>query len=202
MKLAVRALVILLGITVGAAACAQVSVKDAWVRGTVAQQKSTGAFMQLSSTEDARLVEAKSPIAPIVEIHEMKMDAGVMKMRPVEALEVPAGRPVELKPGGYHVMLMGLKQELKEGETVPLTLTFETKAGKRSSVEVKASVSSRYACSISVRYAAAWPGSRRRITKALIGRPSCAAQRTSRLGRAGRRRPGGESRRPGDCASR
>jgi copper(I)-binding protein len=79
-------------------------------------------------------------VAKVVEIHAMKMDGGVMTMNAVPRLTVPAGKPVELKPGGYHVMLMGLVQPLKDGETVPLTLTFESPAGKRSTVDVKALV--------------------------------------------------------------
>jgi copper(I)-binding protein len=121
-------------------AFAQLKVKDAWVRGTVAQQTATGAFMELSAAEDLKLVGVQSPIAGVAEIHEMKMDGGVMRMRPITALELPANRTVQLKPGGYHVMLMGLKQPLMDGATVPLTLTVETRDGKRSTVEVSAPV--------------------------------------------------------------
>jgi len=121
-------------------ALAQVSVKDPWVRGTVPQQKATGAFMQLTSTQDARLVSASSPVAGVVEIHEMKMQDGVMRMRPIAALELPANQHVELKPGGYHVMLMDLKKPLAAGESVPLTLTFETRDGKTSSLDLQAPV--------------------------------------------------------------
>jgi copper(I)-binding protein len=106
-------------------------VTDPWVRGTVTGQKATGAFMQLKSPADAALVEAASPVAKIVEIHEMKMEGGMMKMRAVEKLPLPAGKAVELKPGGYHVMLMDLVQPLNEGDTVPLKLTFEDKAGRK-----------------------------------------------------------------------
>lgn len=122
-----------------APALAEVTVKDAWVRATVPQQKATGAFMELTSSQNARLVEAKSPVAGVVQIHEMKMEKDVMKMREIKGLDLPAGKPVELSPGGYHVMLMELKRPLAEGETVPLTLVVES-GGKRESVEVKASV--------------------------------------------------------------
>jgi copper(I)-binding protein len=108
------------------------------VRATVPQQKATGAFMQITSRADMNLVEVKSSAAGIVEIHEMKMDNNVMKMRAVETLALPAGKLVELKPGGYHVMLMDLKAQVKEGEGVPLTLVFEGKDKKRETVEVKA----------------------------------------------------------------
>ncbi|NJD35620.1 MAG: copper chaperone PCu(A)C [Betaproteobacteria bacterium] len=119
---------------------AQVTVKDPWVRATVSAQKATGAFMQITSVQDARLVEASSPVAGVVEVHEMTMEKDIMKMRAVTALDLPAGKTVELKPGGYHVMLMDLKQQMKEGDTVPLTLVVEGKDKKRSTVEVKAPV--------------------------------------------------------------
>jgi len=120
------------------AASAQVTVSEPWVRAKVPQQKATGAFMKLQSTQDAKLISAKSPAAGIVEVHEMAMDGGVMKMRAIEGLALPTGTAVELKPGGYHVMLMDLKSQVKEGDAVPLTLTFETKDGKRQTLEVKA----------------------------------------------------------------
>jgi len=119
---------------------AQVIVTDAWVRATVPQQKATGAFMQLSSPKDTKLVSASSPITPIVEVHEMAMQDNVMKMREVPAIELPAGKTVELKPGGYHVMLLDLKQQVKVGGTVPLALVFEHKDGTRETREVAAEV--------------------------------------------------------------
>jgi copper(I)-binding protein len=121
-------------------AFAQVTVKDPWVRATVPQQKATGAFMQLSAPAESRLVEARSSVAGVVEIHEMAMEGNVMKMRAVPGIELPAGKPVDLKPGGYHVMLMDLKQQLKDGETVPITLILEGKDKKRETIEVKAPV--------------------------------------------------------------
>ncbi len=123
-----------------ASAHAQVSVKDAWVRATVPQQQATGAFMQLNAAKDTRLLSVTSTVTPLVEVHEMAMQDGVMRMRQIPALELPAGKPVELKPGGYHVMLLDLKQQVKAGDTVPLTLVFEGKDGKRETVEVKAPV--------------------------------------------------------------
>lgn len=121
-------------------AIAQVTVKDPWVRATVSAQKATGAFMQITSAQDARLVEAKSPVAGVIEVHEMVMEKDVMKMRAVKGLDLPAGKTVELKPGGYHIMFMDLKQQMKEGTTVPVTLVIESKDKKRSTVEVKAPV--------------------------------------------------------------
>ena len=127
----------LAGLALAFAAQAQVSVKEPWVRATVPQQKATGAFMQIVAAQDARLVEARSPVAGIVEIHEMAMVGDVMKMRAIPALALPAGKAVELKPGGYHVMLMELKGQLKDGDTVPLTLVVEGKDGKRQTLELK-----------------------------------------------------------------
>lgn len=124
----------------GGTAIAQTSVKDAWVRGTVEPQKATGAFMQITSAQGGKLVGVRSPAAGVAEVHEMAMEGNVMKMRAVPALDLPAGQAVELKPGGYHVMLMELKQPLKAGETVPLTLTVEGKDGKRETLELKVPV--------------------------------------------------------------
>lgn len=119
---------------------AQVSVKDAWVRATVPQQKATGAFMLLNAASDSRLVAVSSSAVPLVELHEMTMDREVMKMRQIAALDLPAGQSVALKPGGHHLMLMNLKTQLKPGDSVPLSLVFEDRAGKRQTVELKAEV--------------------------------------------------------------
>lgn len=134
-RLALAAALLLAG-----AAHAQVSVQDAWVRAAVPQQKATGAFMRLTAAQDARLVAASSPVAAVTEVHEMKLVDDVMKMRPISALDLPAGQTVELKPGGYHIMLFDLKQPVAQGGTVPLTLVFEDKDGKRTSQELQAPV--------------------------------------------------------------
>lgn len=118
-------------------ALAQTTVKEAWVRGTVAQQKATGAFMQITSAQGGKLVSAASSVAGVTEIHEMKMEGSTMKMAAIPALDLPAGKAVELKPGGYHVMLMDLKQALKEGDSVPLTLTVQGADGKKETLELK-----------------------------------------------------------------
>lgn len=122
------------------AASSQTTVKDAWVRGTVAQQQASGAFMQITSAKGGKLVSVSSPVAGVSEVHEMAMQGTTMRMRAVTALELPAGQAVDLKPGGYHLMLMDLKRELKAGDTVPLTLVIEGKDGKRETLEVKAPV--------------------------------------------------------------
>ena len=127
-------------VALSASASAQTAVKDPWVRGTVPQQKATGMFAQVTSAGGGKLVSASSPVAGVVEIHEMAMEGNVMKMRAIPGLELPAGKAVDLKPGGYHVMLLDLKQRLKAGDTVPVTLVVEGKDGKRETIEVKAPV--------------------------------------------------------------
>ncbi len=119
---------------------AQVTVDEPWVRATVAQQQATGAFMRLSSKADSALVQAESPAAQHVEIHEMIMENDVMKMRQIPRLALPAGQAVELKPGGYHIMLIDLKTQVHEGNHVPMTLTFESPGGKREIVNIEAPV--------------------------------------------------------------
>ena len=118
-----------------------VDVKNPWVRVAVPGQKATGAFMSITAKDGARLVGASSPVAGVAEIHEMKMDGNVMKMRAIEGgLELPAGKTVELKPGGFHVMLMDLKAPLAKDASVALTLVFKDAKGVESKVEVKAPV--------------------------------------------------------------
>ncbi len=127
-------------VLVSAQAWAEVTVTEAWVRGTVPKQTATGAFMKLKSTENVSLVNAASPVAGIVEVHQMVMSGNVMAMRAIDDLPLPAGKTVELKPGGYHVMLMELGKPLKAGDKVPITLTFAGDGGKKSKVEVIAEV--------------------------------------------------------------
>ena len=115
---------------------AAVRVDGAWARASVPGQKGTGAFMRLTAQDGARLVRAESPAAGVTEVHEMKMEGDVMKMRAVPALELPAGKTVELKPGGYHVMLLDLKAPLEKGSTVPVTLVFQDAKGAESTLQL------------------------------------------------------------------
>lgn len=140
MKKLLLATLLVLSVSAPAFAQAQVTVDQPWVRATVAQQKSTGAFFQLRSASDSRLVEVRSPAAGLVQIHQMAMVGDVMKMSEVPGIDLPAGKVVELKPGGFHVMMMDLKAPIKAGDTVPLTLVFEGKDKKRETIEVKAEV--------------------------------------------------------------
>lgn len=123
-----------------AAALAQVSVTAPWVRATVPQQKSTGVFMQLQSAQDARLVDARSPAAGRVEIHRMEMRGQTMRMQQIDGIDLPAGKGVNLASGGYHVMLMDLKRQLKPDEMVPLTIVVEGKDKKRESITLEVPV--------------------------------------------------------------
>lgn len=133
---------ILLALGAGAwAQSAAVDVQGAWARATVQGQKATGAFMKLTAKDNAKLVSASSPAAGVVEIHEMKMDGSIMKMRAIPSLDLPAGKAVELKPGGYHVMLMDLKAPLQKETTVPLTLVVKDDKGVESKVELNVPVS-------------------------------------------------------------
>ncbi|AVO48417.1 hypothetical protein C6568_03465 [Melaminivora suipulveris] len=125
------------GLLVGAAR-AEVTISDAWVRATVPQQQATGAFMQIRSSEAVRLVQVQSPVAGVAEVHEMAMEGDVMKMRALPALPVPASQALTLRPGGHHVMLLDLKQQVKAGDSVPLSLIFESADGQRQTVQVQA----------------------------------------------------------------
>ena len=122
---------------------AQVTVDGAWARTSVQGQKGTGAFMKLTAKSDLKLVSASSPVAAITEVHEMKMEGDVMKMRAIPSLDLPAGKAVELKPGGYHVMLLDLKMPLAKDTTVPMTLVFKDAKGVQSKLELQVPVSAR-----------------------------------------------------------
>ncbi len=132
--------VVALILQVGVSHAQEVIVKDAWIRGTVQGQNATGAFMELTGKSNARLVGAASPVAKTVEVHNMTVENGVMKMFPVEGVDLPAGKPVKLAPGGYHVMLINLQKPLNAGDKVPLKLTFELANKKRETVDLTVDV--------------------------------------------------------------
>jgi periplasmic copper chaperone A len=110
-------------------AAAQVKVEGAWARPTVPGQQGGGGFVTLTSAAGDKLVGGSTSVAQRFELHTMAMKGDVMEMRQVEAIELPAGKPVKLEPGGLHVMFIGLKQPLPLGSKVPVTLKFE-KAGE------------------------------------------------------------------------
>jgi copper(I)-binding protein len=117
-------------------------VEGAWIRASVPGQQGTGGFMRLTAPQNMQLVGVATPVAGTAEVHEMKMEGDVMRMRAVPQLELPAGKLVELKPGGYHLMLLDLKQPLAAGASVPLTLTLRDSKGVRSQLELKVPVAS------------------------------------------------------------
>jgi periplasmic copper chaperone A len=120
---------------------ADVVIKDAWIRTSVPGQKATGAFMSITSKTDLKLVSISTPVAGVAEVHEMKMDGDIMRMRAVAGgLDLPAGKTVELKPGGYHVMLMDLKAALTKDSAIAMTLVFKDIKGAESKLELKVPV--------------------------------------------------------------
>jgi copper(I)-binding protein len=142
----------LLGSTILIAACNQtpdapaateaaaIAIAEPWSRDTAEGQNAGGAFMTIANTGTAadRLTGGSSPVAGRVEIHTMTMENDVMRMRQLEdGLEIPAGGEVTLKPGTFHVMLMDLKQPLKAGDKVPLTLTFKGSGALETELVVK-----------------------------------------------------------------
>lgn len=124
----------------GTAHAQSVVVKDAWIRGTVQGQTGTGAFMEITAKTAARLIGVSTPITKSAEVHNMKLENGVMKMFRVDGIDVPAGQTVKLASGGYHLMLMNLQQSLKAGDQVPLRLTFELADKKREIVDLSVEV--------------------------------------------------------------
>jgi copper(I)-binding protein len=121
-------------------AWAQVKIEQAWSRATVQGQKATGAFMKITASQPLQLVAVSSPVAGVAEIHEMKMEGNVMKMRALPVLDLPAGQAVELKPGGHHLMLMDLKAPLMPNSSISLTLTFKDAKGVQSQQQVSVPV--------------------------------------------------------------
>ncbi|HEU0215839.1 MAG TPA: copper chaperone PCu(A)C [Stellaceae bacterium] len=124
---------VLLTVLVTGAALAQngeVQITDAWARATPGGAQAAAAYVTLESPAGDRLTGVSTPAAHKADIHEMSMDNGVMKMRPVDGVDLPPGQKVTLKPGGYHIMLTGLANPLVEGQSFPLTLDF-AKAGER-----------------------------------------------------------------------
>jgi copper(I)-binding protein len=119
-----------------ARAPAAVDVTQAWARAVLPGQASSGGYMVLTAREPLKLVGATSPAAAIIEIHQMKMEGDVMKMRAVDTLDLSVGKPVEFKPGGYHFMLMDLQSPFKAGTQVPLTLQFKDAKGAARQLQV------------------------------------------------------------------
>lgn len=117
-----------------------VTAGNVWVRATAPGQNAAGAYMELTSAAGAALVGAETPVAAKAELHTMSMDGGVMRMRAVEKIDLPARKAVKLAPGGFHVMLIDIKQPLKAGDKVPLTLTIRGAGAVLSTIKVEAEV--------------------------------------------------------------
>ena len=122
------------------AAEAPVTVQGAWARPIVAGQQSTGAYMTITAREPVTLLGGESPAAGIVEIHQMKMEGDVMRMRAAGELPLVPGKPLQLGPGGYHFMLMDLQDPFKAGTQIPFTLRFRDAKGKESTVQLRVPV--------------------------------------------------------------
>ena len=132
--MSIKTLALVAGLVVTSAALAQpaqLEVTNAWARATPGKAENGAAYVTIESPTADRLLSASSPVAKKAELHTMSMQGMVMKMRPIAGLDVPPGQSVTLKPGGEHIMLMGLNQPLHEGQSFPLTLDFE-KAGPRT----------------------------------------------------------------------
>ena len=121
-----------------AGAADQVTVQDPYVRLAPPNAPATGAFMVIRNAgdKDVKVVKADNPVSRVTELHTHLNEGGVMKMRPVPAIDVKAKGEAVLKPGGLHVMLIDLKAPMKEGDTVPLTLTFEDGSTKKVDAKV------------------------------------------------------------------
>jgi copper(I)-binding protein len=120
---------------------APVAAHAPWARASVQGQRATGVFVTLVANEPLTLVGASSPVAAATEVHEMKMEGDVMRMRAIDSLSLPAKQPVQLKPGGYHLMLQELKAPLQPNTSIPLTLTFRTARGEQRQLALQVPVS-------------------------------------------------------------
>jgi len=139
-RIIVFALSVFFGGSVGIAFAGDMSVSDAWTRATAPGQKVAGVYFDIKSGRNAKLVGVQTSLTETAEIHLMSMDDGVMRMRPVAAVDLPAGETVRFKPGGYHVMLMGLEQPLAPGEQIALALLVEDEHGQVTRLLVTAQV--------------------------------------------------------------
>ena len=123
-----------------AQAAEPVTISNAWARATMPGQPVGAAYLDLHSRVKASLTKVESPLAQSVELHQMSMKNGVMEMRMLDQLPLPADKTVSLAPGGNHLMLFGLRKPLSKGESLPLTLTIQTADGKSIRLEVNAPV--------------------------------------------------------------
>lgn len=123
-----------------ALASEQVTVSNAWARATAPGQEVGAAYMDIKSATDATLAKVESPAADVVEIHMMSMKDGVMEMRMLETMSLPAGKLVKLEPGGFHLMLIDLRKPLKAGEDIAFTLHIKDTKGSTRQLKVTAPI--------------------------------------------------------------
>jgi len=115
----------------------QLEIQTPWARATPGHAENGAAYLTIVSPTADRLIAASSPVAKKVELHTMSMEGGVMKMRPLAAIDIPAGQPITLSPGGMHIMLLGLTQPLHEGQSFPLTLSFDHAGPRQVTVAIE-----------------------------------------------------------------
>lgn len=113
-----------------------IEIKNQWVRASNDGQDVSAAYMTIVSNEDTSLITIDSDVADVIEIHSMSMENGVMKMRMLDTLDLVAGKPTELSPGGFHLMLFDLKKPLAAGKEAHFTLHFKNKAGQEKTISV------------------------------------------------------------------
>jgi len=137
-RLSVLAAGLLFSVAVLAGAADNVSVQDPYVRLAPPNAPATGAFMVIKNNgdKDVKVVKADNPMSKATELHTHLNEGGVMKMRPVAAIEIKAKGEAVLKPGGLHVMLIDLKAAMQEGDSVPITLTFDDGSSKQVDAKV------------------------------------------------------------------
>lgn len=113
-----------------------IEIKNQWARASNDGQDVSAAYMTIVSNEDTSLIAIDSDVADVIEIHSMSMENGVMKMRMLDTLDLIAGKPTELSPGGFHLMLFDLKKPLTAGKEAHFTLHFKNKAGQEKTISV------------------------------------------------------------------
>ena len=133
--LALAAVLLIAG--AAAAESGGLEVSDAWARATPGNAETGAAYLTLKAANADRLTALSTPVADTAELHQMTMDDGVMRMRPLAGLDLPAGATLVLKPGGVHIMLAGLRQRLQAGQSFPLTLLFEKEGARAVTVVVE-----------------------------------------------------------------
>jgi len=124
----------------GSACAGEIVVHEAWTRATAPGQTVAGVYFDVQSDSDAKLVGVETTLAGLAELHFMSMEGGVMRMRAVPEVDLPAGKTVKFKPGGLHIMLFDLERPLEAGSEVALSLLIEDAKGRQTQIAVSAEV--------------------------------------------------------------